>query len=54
MIGFVPGYLPSSGAINTEGLENPVDMEELFRLPKEFWIQEAEAIGKFYDEQVQR
>ncbi|OQV21448.1 Phosphoenolpyruvate carboxykinase, cytosolic (GTP) [Hypsibius exemplaris] len=46
------GFLPAPGAINTDGLESPIDMDELFRLPKDFWTQEALAIGKFYDEQL--
>ncbi|XP_055341899.1 phosphoenolpyruvate carboxykinase, cytosolic [GTP]-like isoform X2 [Paramacrobiotus metropolitanus] len=45
------GYLPRPGSINVDGL-GEVDMEELFRLPKDFWQEEVEAIGRFYDEQL--
>uniref|UniRef100_H2YVR9 phosphoenolpyruvate carboxykinase (GTP) n=1 Tax=Ciona savignyi TaxID=51511 RepID=H2YVR9_CIOSA len=46
------GYLPTEGAIDTSGIEGNVDMNGLFSLPKEFWVAEAKAIGKYFDDQV--
>lgn len=46
------GFLPKPGSINTEGLPSGLNMDELFRLPKDFWLEEVEAIGRFYDEQL--
>lgn len=44
------GYVPKS--LNLEGLKGEVDMEELFRLPKQFWIDEIAAFRKYLSEQV--
>jgi len=46
------GLLPAAGAIDTTGLEEPVDMDELFDLPKEFWQAEVEAVEQYFREQV--
>lgn len=46
------GLLPSPDAINLNGLNEEVDMDGLFSLPKEFWSQEVEAIATYFDEQV--
>jgi len=46
------GFLPTPGSIPTEGLPSPVDMKELFHLPKDFWEEEVKAIEKYYDEQL--
>ncbi|CAB3364541.1 Hypothetical predicted protein [Cloeon dipterum] len=46
------GYIPSEGALNLEGLSEPVDTKELFSVPKEFWLSEVEQIKKYFDEQV--
>jgi len=47
------GLLPKPKSINLDGLENDsVDMDELFRLPKEFWAQEVRDINKYFSEQV--
>jgi len=46
------GLVPRAGTLNIEGIENEVDMEELFSLPKEFWEQEVREISKYFDEQV--
>jgi len=46
------GMLPTSDAINMSGLKENVDMQELFSLPREFWLEEVEAIRKYFNEQV--
>ncbi|GAU92983.1 hypothetical protein RvY_04987 [Ramazzottius varieornatus] len=46
------GYLPKPGSIKVDDLDEPVNMDELFRIPKDFWMEEAEAIGRFYNDQL--
>jgi len=46
------GLIPKPGTIHTENMDQIVDMEALFQLPKEFWKKEVEAINKYFDEQV--
>jgi len=47
------GLIPSSGSLNIQGLQDEeLDMEELFKLPKDFWEQEVRDIGNYFDEQV--
>ncbi|XP_059471788.1 phosphoenolpyruvate carboxykinase, cytosolic [GTP]-like [Neocloeon triangulifer] len=46
------GYIPSDGAINLDGLDEPIDTKQLFSVPKDFWLNEVEQIGKYFDEQV--
>jgi len=47
------GLIPKSGSIDLKGIEDQdVDMQELFRLPKDFWQQEVRDIQKYFDEQV--
>lgn len=48
------GYLPKENAINMEGVDESVDMAELFRLPKDFWQQEVQDTRHYFDEQVYR
>jgi len=45
------GLVPSPGCLNINGLGD-VDMNELFRLPKDFWTQEVRDIERYFDEQV--
>ena len=45
------GLVPKSGSLNIEGLSD-VDMDELFRLPAEFWKQECDDVEKYFSEQV--
>lgn len=35
------GYIPKPGALNLTGLKDNVDMNELFSIPKDFWLQEV-------------
>ncbi|XP_066945526.1 phosphoenolpyruvate carboxykinase, cytosolic [GTP]-like [Macrobrachium rosenbergii] len=47
------GILPKPSSLKMEGLENQnVDLDELFRLPKDFWQQEVRDIEKYFIEQV--
>ncbi|XP_068216054.1 phosphoenolpyruvate carboxykinase, cytosolic [GTP]-like [Palaemon carinicauda] len=47
------GILPKPSSLNMEGLENQnIDLDELFRIPKDFWQQEIEDIEKYFTEQV--
>ena len=46
------GLIPKPGSLNLEGLEEPVDIDTLFSLPKEELQAEADAIEKYFDEQL--
>jgi len=46
------GLLPTKDSINLEGLNEEIDMEELFRLPKEFWEQEVSEIRQYFKTQL--
>lgn len=46
------GYVPKPGAINTDHLDKPVDMEKLFAIPKDYWVEECKSLRKYYEEQV--
>lgn len=46
------GNIPTPGAINLTGLDEDIDMEELFHLPKDFWEKEVSEIEKYFKEQV--
>lgn len=46
------GYIPKEGCLNLEGIKQPVDLNELFHLPKDFWMQETNEIHKYFTEQV--
>ncbi|XP_046738001.1 phosphoenolpyruvate carboxykinase [GTP] [Diprion similis] len=46
------GLLPRSGTLNLEGLKNPVDTNELFDLPREFWQREAAELREYLEGQV--
>ncbi|XP_045583740.1 LOW QUALITY PROTEIN: phosphoenolpyruvate carboxykinase, cytosolic [GTP] [Procambarus clarkii] len=46
------GLLPKASSMNLSGLEEDVDMDELFSIPKEFWEQEVRDVSKYFCEQV--
>lgn len=46
------GYIPKFDSFNLDGLKNSVNMEELFSLPKDFWLKEVKEIRKYYEDQV--
>lgn len=45
------GLIPKPNSINVEGLEESIDWNELFSLPKEFWQDEVEDLEKYFSEQ---
>uniref|UniRef100_A0A6I8NR64 Phosphoenolpyruvate carboxykinase [GTP], mitochondrial n=1 Tax=Ornithorhynchus anatinus TaxID=9258 RepID=A0A6I8NR64_ORNAN len=47
------GLVPRDGALNLQGL-GPVDVDELFSLPREFWQQEVRDVRRYLSEQVNR
>jgi len=46
------GFLPKDGEISLEGLEDPVDLEQLFSVPKQFWLDEVEELRTYFKQQV--
>uniref|UniRef100_A0A0B7A4Y3 phosphoenolpyruvate carboxykinase (GTP) n=1 Tax=Arion vulgaris TaxID=1028688 RepID=A0A0B7A4Y3_9EUPU len=46
------GLMPKFDSFNLDGLEEPIDLEALFSLPRDFWENEVNAIYKYFDEQV--
>ncbi|XP_045184852.2 phosphoenolpyruvate carboxykinase, cytosolic [GTP]-like [Mercenaria mercenaria] len=46
------GLIPKPGTIDMSGLEQEVDMDALFQLPKEFWEAEVKELRKYFEEQV--
>ncbi|XP_012286768.1 phosphoenolpyruvate carboxykinase [GTP] [Orussus abietinus] len=46
------GLIPKSGSLNLEGIEENLNMEELFRIPKDFWQKETKDLKTFFDAQV--
>jgi len=46
------GLVPAEGEINLEGLDEPVDMEQLFSVPKQFWLDEVEELRTYFKQQV--
>ncbi|KAF7988421.1 hypothetical protein HCN44_000994 [Aphidius gifuensis] len=47
------GLLPKKGSIKLDGLvESDIDLNELFRLPGDFWKKEANDLTNYLDEQV--
>ncbi|XP_076303076.1 phosphoenolpyruvate carboxykinase [GTP]-like [Lasioglossum baleicum] len=46
------GFLPKPGSFNLENINDNVNMEELFRLPKSFWQKEAKDLKEYFDAQV--
>jgi len=45
------GMLPTEGSINLGGLDK-VDWNELFSLPKDYWMEDIAETKKFLDDQV--
>lgn len=45
------GFIPKPGTINTEGLP-PIDMEKLFEIPKDYWLEECNNLRTYYEEQL--
>ncbi|CAH0403127.1 unnamed protein product [Chilo suppressalis] len=45
------GFIPKESELNLKGLGD-IDMKQLFSIPKEFWMKEADAIEKYFREEV--
>ncbi|XP_043254350.1 phosphoenolpyruvate carboxykinase [GTP]-like [Colletes gigas] len=45
------GFLPKLNSFNLSGMKD-VDMEELFRLPRDFWQKEVKDLREYFDAQV--
>lgn len=46
------GYIPREGSLNLDGLDQQINMHELFDLPREFWLNECDEVEKYLHEQV--
>lgn len=46
------GFIPKREQFRLDGLKEPIDWDQLFSVPSEFWQKEIEAVQKFWDEQV--
>ncbi|XP_015588869.1 phosphoenolpyruvate carboxykinase [GTP] [Cephus cinctus] len=46
------GLIPKPGSLNLNGLNEKINEEELFRLPHNFWQQEAEELRNYLNAQV--
>lgn len=47
------GFMPAEGCIDTSGLDiNKTDVDELFQLDKQFWLDETNQIKHYFDENV--
>ena len=44
------GLIPKEGSIDTKGLET-VNFEELMSVPKDYWLEQLEDVGEYYEEQ---
>lgn len=45
------GYIPKPDTINIDGL-GEIDMEKLFEIPKDYWLEECEYLRTYYEEQL--
>ncbi|CAD7088749.1 unnamed protein product [Hermetia illucens] len=46
------GRIPAKGALHVDGMKEKVDLDQLFSLPKDFWMEEVEDIQRYFDNQV--
>lgn len=46
------GRIPKPGTLNLKGLNCSVNEQELFSLPKQFWLKEVSEIKQYYDNQL--
>jgi phosphoenolpyruvate carboxykinase (GTP) len=45
------GFIPSQGSMNLDGL-NDVDMNSIFHIPQDFWLEEVEELRNYFHNQV--
>jgi len=48
------GLLPTAGSINTSGLRDDVDMEQLLSVPRDYWLDDMQESASFLHQQVGR
>lgn len=48
------GYIPTRDGLNLDGLKEPVKHDEIFRIDRQFWLEEVDQLRKYFDEQVGR
>nr|XP_031844676.1 phosphoenolpyruvate carboxykinase [GTP]-like [Nomia melanderi] len=46
------GLLPRFDSFNLDNMKDQVDMDQLFKLPKDFWLKEIEQLREYFDAQV--
>lgn len=46
------GLIPKKNCLNVKGIEENVNLDELFSLPRDFWLQEVKDIETYFNEQV--
>lgn len=46
------GYLPKKGSIDLKGIEDQVHWDELFFLPKDYWVEDIQETRKFLEVEV--
>ncbi|XP_054738138.1 phosphoenolpyruvate carboxykinase [GTP]-like [Anastrepha obliqua] len=46
------GRIPAKGDLNLESMKQQIDYDELFSLPKEFWLEEAAVIRNYFESQI--
>lgn len=46
------GLLPRFDSFNLDNMKDQVDMDQLFKLPKNFWLKEIEQLREYFDAQV--
>jgi len=46
------GILPKKGSINLKGIEDQVQWDELFSLPKQYWQDDCKEVRKFIEDQI--
>ena len=46
------GYIPSEGSLCLDGLQEDVDLEAVFSTPADFWLEEAQELRTYFQNQV--
>lgn len=46
------GYMPTKGSINLDGIEDQVKWDELFSIPKHYWMDDTRESRRFLEDQV--
>lgn len=46
------GYIPKLDSINVDDLTAKLDMEKLFDIPKDYWLEECQYLRKYYENRL--